>query len=243
MHSHELAVRWTDLDPNKHLNNVSYVNYAVESQAALVDAGVVGPQERPVAVTVAFQRPLLFTRRPALVESTRTGDVLEQEVCSRDGDRRVVYARLTTTFGAPAALEPGTGRGHDEPGRLRRSDLDAHGVATVAGIFELLQEGRARFAARHRDAMLDGALALGRMTLEVGPPLAWSETECTVRSRLTKVTGALVMIESDILRGGTVHARGSSVHMPFDIETQKPRRLTDEERASMTGLVETQEVA
>ncbi len=236
MHSHELGVRWSDLDPNRHLNNVMYVAYAEEARAAMVEAGDL-PAGRPTgAVTVAFRQPLLLTRRPVRVESVLDGDELVQEICV-DGDAgRTVFAQVTSTLGSHA-LPPATSGPGGVTCLLRRRDLDASGTCTLAGLFDLVQEGRTRYAAEHRDLFPSDALAVGRMTMRMGDPLPWRQEPYEVRSWISKVSGALVMIESEIVDGDTAHVHASSVHMPFDVATQRSRRLTPEERERLSTLV------
>lgn len=236
MHSHELGVRWSDLDPNRHLNNVRYIAYAEEAQAAMVEAGELTAGRTVSTVTVTFRQPLLLTRRPVLVESTLVDAELVQDICVDASSGRVVFARVTSTFGEPVVARPSAERGGVSC-QLRRSDLDASGTCTLTGLFDLVQEGRTRYAAEHRDLFPTDALAVGRMTMHLGEPLPWRQEPYEVSSWISKVTGALVMIESEVADGATVHVHASSVHLPFDIGTQQSRRLTQQERERLATLV------
>ena len=237
MHTHELGVRWSDLDPNRHLNNVMYVAYAEEARAAMVDAGELAAGETVSSVTVTFRQPLLLTRRPVLVTSERTDDALVPDIVIDGESGRTSFARVSSSLGPPADLEAVDVPTVGVPCLLRRSDLDEHGAATVTGLFDLIQEGRTRYAAEHRASFPSDALVLGRMTVRLGAPVAWRSEHYTVRSWISKVSGALVQIESEVLDGATVHAHAASVHVPFDIATQRSRRLTPEERDRLASLV------
>lgn len=237
MHTHELGVRWSDLDPNRHLNNVMYVAYAEEARAAMIDAGQLAPGQTISSVTVTFRQPLLLTRRPVLVTSEKTGDELVQDIGIEGESGRTSFARVTSTVGPSVDLEPVDVPTVGVPCLLRRSDLDADGAATVTGLFDLVQEGRTRYAAEHRDSFPSDALVLGRMTMRLGGPVGWRSEPYLVRSWISKVSGALVQIESEVRDGTTVHAHAASVHVPFDITTQRSRRLTPDERERLSGLV------
>jgi acyl-CoA thioester hydrolase len=229
-------VRWSDLDPNRHLNNVMYVVYAQEAWAAMVEAGELPSDARARSISIAFRRPLQLTGKSVLVRSELSGDELVQDIGVDGADGTTSFAHVTSTLGPAHELAPGPS---DTGVRclLRRTDLDATGHVTVAGLLDLVQEGRTRYAADHRELFPSDALVVGRLAMDLGRAPAWHDGPVEVRSRITKVTGALVMIETEIVGGDVVHARASSVHVPVDVTTQQSRRLTGDERDRLTTLV------
>ena len=69
-------MRWADLDSLNHVNNVVYVDYAMEARGRLVDDGVLGAGQTIRRLRVDFLRPLLLSSKPVLVRSTIDADVL-----------------------------------------------------------------------------------------------------------------------------------------------------------------------
>src|SRR3954469_22354431 len=96
-------MRWADMDLLGHVNNVKYLEYVAEAREQLL-AGT-GVERAPVTRhRVEFAAPLVFRRRPVLVDSWFTevgGDrlALAHEVYdapqSPDGER-IVHLRVST---------------------------------------------------------------------------------------------------------------------------------------------------
>ena len=118
-------MRWADLDQLNHVNNVVYVDYAMEARAQLVDEGLL-ENGRPVRrVCVDFLRPLLLSGKPVTVRSSVDGDVLTQEIRSHDGS--ALFSTVVTEHGQPESVDDP--RGTPLEMRVRRSDVgpDGHG--------------------------------------------------------------------------------------------------------------------
>lgn len=72
-HVYPLRVRWSDLDPNQHVNNVKFVEYFQEARISRF-LSLAEPGDEPAHVVVArmdldYRRPMLFRREPYAVHS------------------------------------------------------------------------------------------------------------------------------------------------------------------------------
>jgi acyl-CoA thioester hydrolase len=228
---YELPMRYSDLDPFKHVNNVRYIDFAAEAQGAMTDAGQLSSEAVVVRAAVEFRRPMLPSKRPVTVMSTLEGDVLTQDICSGTPEVPIVYAQVRTTFGPTRRrLSPHDG-GTVLPLRLRRTDADGSGFVGAAKMFEIIQEGRNLFASSHRTAMATGGVVMGRGEIVFDEPLRWRPEPYPIRTWISRIGDGSVTIEAEIAEGDTVYVRSTSVQVGFDAATQKSRKFSEEEKA------------
>ena len=226
-------MRWADLDSLNHVNNVVYLDYAAESRAMLVEDGVLA--DLPVRrIAVEFLRPLLLSRRPIEITSTVAGEDLVQEI--RPVPDVSPFARIVTTFGAPDPLPADDAHADALPCRVRRSDLGPDGFVTPVKMFELFQEARILFMANRLRAKSAGRFVVGRVDVTYGGGMPWRLEPYEVGSWVSRLGTSSATIEADIVGDGTVHARASSVLIGFDLETQRSRPYSDEEREAFESF-------
>lgn len=108
-------MRWADLDPLGHVNNVVYVDYLQEARIDMLRVHARGPQTDPLADALIVVRhqvhyvaPALFTGEPVTVELwvteikaacfTMAYEVFQERpsTSSETGTERVVYLRATS---------------------------------------------------------------------------------------------------------------------------------------------------
>lgn len=220
-------MRWADLDSLNHVNNVVYLDYAAESRAMLVEDDVLA--DRPVRrVVVEFLRPLLLSRRPVEIASSVAGDELVQEIRPVGGAS--AFARVVTTFGSPEDLTVPSAHDEPLPCRVRRSDLGPDGFVTPVKVFELFQEARILFVANRLKAMSAGRFVVGRVDVAYGAGMPWRRDPYDVVSRVARIGTSSVTIEAEIVSDGAVHAKATAVLINFDLETQRSRPYSAEER-------------
>ena len=198
-------MRWADLDSLNHVNNVVYVDYAAESRAILIEDGIVGADERVQRMSVDFLRPLLLSSQSVRVTSTRDGDELVQEITNGVAD--TVYARVTTAFGAPVDVKRGRATFDPYPLRVRHSDVDATGVASLTKAFEFFQEARIglfssaigvavmlpmSLSSATAAAQAIASVALMPFNAQLGVLAPIAESVLRVRSSLTKLEAVAV---------------------------------------------------
>ncbi|NRQ51166.1 thioesterase family protein [Aeromicrobium stalagmiti] len=232
---HELPMRWADLDSLNHVNNVVYLDYAAESRALLVDDGLIGAEERPVRIGVDFLRPILLSRRPVQVRSVRSGSELTQRI--RPAGAEQDFARVVTELADRPAQLPARGPGAASPLLLRRSDLDATGSVRTDKMFELFQESRIPAIAAALTSMSPGRFVAAHVEVEYGRPITWRREPFESVNWVTRIGGSSVTIESQIADGDEVVARCRTTLVGFDLEAQRSRRLSDDEKAELATLV------
>ncbi len=225
-------MRWADLDSLNHVNNVVYVDYAMEARGMLVDDGVLGAGQTIRRLRVDFLRPLLLSSKPVLVRSSIDGDVLTQEIRSTDGSAH--FCTVTSEHGDPAPTEADD-RGTKAGIRLRRSDLGPDGVVTVVKLFELFQETRIYAFARIIPHRVAGRFVVGRVELELGEPITWRPEPYPVASFIAHVSRSSFSSVTRI--DGGRYGTATATLVGFDLETQSSRRLDDDEREALTAAL------
>ena len=223
-------MRWADLDSLNHVNNVVYLDYAAESRALLIEDGTV-PGGPIAQMSVTFLRPLLLSREPVLVISTKDGETLTQEICTGQDAERTVFARITTEFGSPDQIAQHQTPGASLPSRIRRSDLDGTGAVTPTKLFELFQEGRILFISDRLTSMSPGRFVVARVDVTLGAPISWRAEPYDMRGWVSRIGDSSVTVESELSDGTSVLARATSTLVGFDLPTQKSRRLSEQEKA------------
>ncbi|SDR76803.1 acyl-CoA thioester hydrolase [Nocardioides scoriae] len=177
-HTYACPMRWADMDLLAHVNNVTYLDYVTEAREAfLAEALGAGPDDVHRAVRehrLDFVAPLVFGRRPALVDTWVVASspeqlVLAHEVHDDTPDGRVTHLRATTVLepGVEPGVEVGARAGgllqpepdhdwrpvqrsagpprHSSPVVVRRSDLGVAGEARDDAVLEYFQEARIRY--------------------------------------------------------------------------------------------------
>ncbi len=228
-------MRWADLDVLNHVNNVTYLEYAAEAQGLLVADGAVRP-DRAVDVTVTFLAPLLLSLAPVTVVSTFDADVLTQEIRSGD-DASVVNARVVSTWRQVPPLTVPDGAEGPIPVRVRVGDVDATGAVTLPKIFELFQESRVLLIADHLPRRTVGQFVVGTVAVQTFGELHWRVEPYLAHGWLSRVGNGSFTIESVVSDGERHLLRATSVLVGFDVETQRSRAFTEEERAVMAAAV------
>jgi len=251
-------MRWADMDLLGHVNNVTYLEYVAEARERLFPDSPAG--RAPVTRhRVEFAAPLVFRRRPVLVDTwvTDVGDqslALAHEVYdapgSPDGDR-IVHARVSTELAVRASASelqlleglkapdhewrPLTDSAPDGgdvyPLTVRRGDVDEHGRARDVAFFEFLQEARITFLmGLHTRGERWSHHVVARTDVTYLEPLAHRRAPYAVRSWIGHVGTRSFTVRAEVLDGERVLARAAVVMVIFDMETQRPTDMADTQR-------------
>jgi acyl-CoA thioester hydrolase len=149
---------------------------------------------------------------------------------------------------APVARDapPGPAR-HEVDLDLRWADMDINVHVNNVAYAAYMQEARAHLFALHdagRRAPLVRGLVVVRMHLDWVRPLVYSAVPVRARTWFSAVSAASVAVECELRSAGVLYARGLTTLALFDFETDRPRRITPEERAALAPyLVEPTPVA
>ena len=231
MHDIHIPMRWADLDQLNHVNNVVYVDYAMEARAQLVDDGHLEADLPIRHVRVDFVRPLLLSSKPVLVRSSIDGDVVTHEIRSPNGS--ALFCTVVVEHGAP---EPADDlRGVPLEFQVRRSDLGPDGSVSLTRLFEILQESRIRSFGRVLPRLSAGRFVVGRVELDLGEPLRWRRDPYPVQTHIAHVSRSSFSSTARI-DGGT-YGSATATMVAFDQATQASRRLDDDEREALTAAL------
>jgi len=140
------------------------------------------------------------------------------------------------------------------PVALRWSDMDAYGHINNTDYLRLLEQARVEGLPLHRDPGVTGFLVV-RNEIEYLRPLAYRSAPVTVTMWCTSVGGAGFDLGYSIATQGndpdeapqlpdqrqsadqqTVHAVAATTLVAYDFPTQRPRRLTADERAELDAI-------
>ncbi len=231
MTDYSLQLRWADLDTLNHVNNVRYVDYALEAIGQLIADGEVPADADLTRIVVDYLRPLTLSLKPIRISSVIGEGQIVQEICSED----TVYARVTTDFGSLVKRFAAPHEGPVYPAQLRRVDLDGDGHVTPAKVFELFQESRILHFVRLLERHAAGAFVVGRLAVDFHRPISWHPEPITISSWISSVGSSSMIVGQSIAAGDEVYAACDAVLVGFDMETQKSRKLTDAEREQLSS--------
>ena len=224
-------MRWADLDQLNHVNNVVYVDYAMEARAQLIDEGQIGFDAPVRRVRVDFLRPLLLSSKPVTIRSFVDGDVLKQEIRSHDGS--ALFSTVVTEHGQPEPVDDP--RGTPLEMRVRRSDVGSEGTVTVTRLFELFQEMRIHSFASVIPHRQPGRFVVGRVELELGEPLSWRPDPYPGQSFIAGVSRSSFTSKTRLVGGR--HGSATATLVGFDGQRQASRVLEDDEREALTAAL------
>lgn len=129
---------------------------------------------------------------------------------------------------------------------LRWGDMDAYGHVNNVQYHRLLEEARVRafkdwFNSQGPDSMLSSGVLLARQEIEYLDQLVYRQEPVLVDMWITAIGGASWDMAYEMRDGEgedrTVLARAESTLVAFDIASQRPRKLTGTERASLTAYL------
>ncbi len=229
VHDTHIPMRWADLDQLNHVNNVVYVDYAMEARAQLVDDGHLEPDLPIRRARVEFLRPLLLSSKPVMVRSSVEDDVETYEIRSQDGSG--LFSTVVVEHGTPQTVDDS--RGATLEMKIRRSDVGPDGSVTLTRLFELFQEARILTFGRalpHRSA---GRFVVGRVDIALGEPLPWRAEPYPVQGHIAHV-GRSSFSSTTRIDGGR-HGSATATLVGFDMATQASRPLEDDEREALTA--------
>ena len=124
--------------------------------------------------------------------------------------------------------------------RVRFSDLDALGHVNNARVLTLLEEARVDWL--YEDAVVNGveglvkAIVVARQEIDYLRPILFGNP-VQVDIGVTRIGGASFTVDYSVHALGELAIRAVSVLVPIDLAVGRPRRLTDVERAYLSGFV------
>ncbi|WP_149548454.1 acyl-CoA thioesterase [Streptomyces marokkonensis] len=113
---------------------------------------------------------------------------------------------------------------------LRWADMDAYGHVNNVVFLRYLEEARIDFLFRPEKDFKQGSV-VARHEIDYKRQLVHRHTPVDIELWITEIRAASFTITYEVKDGDDqIYVRASTVIVPFDFETQRPRRITEEER-------------
>ncbi|MFF4355865.1 acyl-CoA thioesterase [Streptomyces sp. NPDC001107] len=117
---------------------------------------------------------------------------------------------------------------------LRWSDMDAYGHVNNAIFLRYLEEARIDFLSLRGKESKQGSV-VARHEIDYKRQLVHRPDPVDIELWVTEIRAASFTVTYEVKDEDLVYVRASTVVVPFDFETQRPRRITSEEREFLEG--------
>jgi acyl-CoA thioester hydrolase len=126
--------------------------------------------------------------------------------------------------------------------QIRWADLDAFKHINNAAYLVYMQEARADFTwfsriARGEEPLL-ADMVVARAEVDFISPIHQTGTTLDVEIYVEKVSNSSFVMVYEMSQGGTLRAKGKTVQVGVDMETEKARRLRETEREFLNQYLE-----
>jgi len=126
--------------------------------------------------------------------------------------------------------------------QTRWADLDAFKHINNAAYLVYMQEARADFTwfsriAKGEEPLL-ADMVVARAEVDFLAPIHQTGTTLDVEIYIEKVSNSSFVMVYEMSQGGTLRARGKTVQVGVDMDTEKARRLRDNEREFLSQYLE-----
>ena len=112
---------------------------------------------------------------------------------------------------------------------LRWADLDAYGHVNNVVFLRYLEEARIDFLFRPEKDFKQGSV-VARHEIDYKRQLVHRHHPVDIELWVTEIRAASFTLTYEVKDDDQIYVRASTVIVPFDFETQRPRRITAEER-------------
>ncbi|WP_030934635.1 acyl-CoA thioesterase [Streptomyces sp. NRRL S-646] len=118
---------------------------------------------------------------------------------------------------------------------LRWSDMDAYGHVNNAIFLRYLEEARIDFLSLRGKESRQGSV-VARHEIDYKRQLVHRPDPVDIELWVTEIRAASFTVTYEVKDEDLVYVRALTVVVPFDFETQRPRRITSEEREFLEGF-------
>ncbi|MFE2047155.1 acyl-CoA thioesterase [Streptomyces sp. NPDC059459] len=125
---------------------------------------------------------------------------------------------------------------------LRWADMDAYGHVNNVVFLRYLEEARIDFLFRPDKEFKQGSV-VARHEIDYKRQLVHRHRPVDIELWVTEIRAASFTLTYEVKDGDEVYVRASTVIVPFDFETQRPRRITAEEREFLGEYTDDKEEA
>ncbi|MCF2130743.1 acyl-CoA thioesterase [Strepomyces sp. STD 3.1] len=125
---------------------------------------------------------------------------------------------------------------------LRWADMDAYGHVNNVVFLRYLEEARIDFLFRPEKDFQQGSV-VARHEIDYKRQLVHRHHPVDIELWVTEIRAASFTLTYEVKDGDVVYVRASTVIVPFDFQTQRPRRITAEEREFLREYTDEKEEA
>ena len=120
---------------------------------------------------------------------------------------------------------------------MRWSDMDAYRHINNTAYLAYLEQARVAMFFDRNEGFSSGTV-IRRHEIEYLRPIVYHPEPLRLELWVDTVRGASFVVHYDVLDGGRVAARASTMCVTIDFDADRPRRLTGEEREILRGYVD-----
>ena len=118
---------------------------------------------------------------------------------------------------------------------MRWSDMDAYRHINNSAYLAYLEQARVAMFF-DRDTGFSGGIVLARHEIDYLRPVVYHPEPLRLELWVDAVRGAAFRVNYEVFDGSVLAARAATTCVPFNFEIDRPRRLTDGERALLAGF-------
>jgi acyl-CoA thioester hydrolase len=120
---------------------------------------------------------------------------------------------------------------------MRWADMDAYRHVNNTVYLAYLEQARVAMFF-HRNEGFSRGTVIHKHEIEYLRPVVFHPDPLRVETWIDGIGGARFTVRYEVWDGEVLAARASTVCVTFDFTTDRPRRLTDEERGILSGLAD-----
>jgi acyl-CoA thioester hydrolase len=130
---------------------------------------------------------------------------------------------------------------------LRWADMDAFGHVNNVAFLRYLEEARIDFMFRLApgagSASFTGGSVVARHEIDYLRPLVHRHEPVTIETWVTDITAASMTVGYEVKDPEVLYARAATVVVPYNLQAQRPRRITPEEKEFLEQYLDDRVVA
>ncbi len=127
---------------------------------------------------------------------------------------------------------------------MRWSDMDAYGHVNNVQFLTYLEEARIDMLhglierAKERYGEFATGMLVATSTIEYRRPLVHRTAPVPISLWVSRIGGAFFDLAHEVADPGIVYARATTRIVPYDFRTERPRRMTPDEKEFLAGFLE-----
>lgn len=121
---------------------------------------------------------------------------------------------------------------------MRWSDMDAYRHINNSAYLQYLEQARVAMFFHRHDGGFSSGTVIARHEIDYLRPVVYHPEPLQVQLWVEQVRGAQFTVRYEVYDQGRLVARASTICVTFDFGSDRPRRLTAEERDILTGFAD-----